>query len=56
MRTLLLSIALLLPLAPATGQDVIDTHVHLWNGEASIKEYQAQLKAANNSVDAFGAM
>lgn len=56
MRTLLLSIALLLPLATATGKDVIDTHVHLWNGEASIKEYQAQLKAANNSVDAFGAM
>ena len=35
MRTLLLSIALLMPLAPVIGQDqVIDTHVHLWNGEA----------------------
>ncbi|AJA07744.1 amidohydrolase 2 [Sphingopyxis fribergensis] len=57
MRSLLLSLALLIPLAPAFGQDqLFDTHVHLWNGEASIKDYQAQLKAANRSVDAFGAM
>ena len=57
MRTLLLSIALLMPLAPAAAQDrAIDTHVHLHNGEASIAEYRAQLKASGQSVDAFGAM
>ena len=57
MRSLLLSIALLTPLASALGQPgVIDTHVHLHNGEASVAEYQAQLKASSQSVDAFGAM
>ena len=57
MRSLLFLIALLLPFAPALAQNaVIDTHVHLWDGEASISEYQAQLKAANQSVDGFGAM
>ena len=57
MRTLLLSIALLMPLAPAAAQDrAIDTHVHLHNGEASIAEYRAQLKASGQSVNAFGAM
>ena len=55
MRALLLSIALLS--APAFAQDaVVDTHVHLHKGEASLAEYRAQLKAANQSVDAFGAM
>jgi predicted TIM-barrel fold metal-dependent hydrolase len=57
MRSLLLSIALLTPLASAFGQTgVVDTHVHLHNGEASIAEYRAQLKASGQSVDAFGAM
>ena len=57
MRALLLSIALLTPAIPAAAQDaVIDTHVHLHNGEASIAEYQARLKASGQSVDAFGAM
>lgn len=57
MRALLLSIALLTPTIPAVAQDaVIDTHVHLHNGEASVAQYQAQLKSANQPVDAFGAM
>jgi predicted TIM-barrel fold metal-dependent hydrolase len=57
MRALLLSIALLASVSPAFAQDaVIDTHVHLHKGEASIAEYRAQLKAAGQSVDAFGAM
>ena len=55
MRALLLSIALLS--APAFAQDaVVDTHVHLHKGEASLAEYRAQLKAANQPVAAFGAM
>ena len=57
MRALLLSIALLTPSLSAFAQDaVVDTHVHLHKGEASLAEYRAQLKAANQSVDAFGAM
>ncbi len=55
MRALLLSIALLS--SPAFAQDaVVDTHVHLHRGEASLAEYRAQLQAANQPVDAFGAM
>lgn len=57
MRALLLSIALLASVSPAFAQHaVIDTHVHLHKGEASIAEYRAQLRAAGQSVDAFGAM
>lgn len=57
MRALLLSIALLTPSVSAFAQDaVVDTHVHLHKGEASLAEYRAQLKAANQSVEAFGAM
>jgi predicted TIM-barrel fold metal-dependent hydrolase len=57
MRTLLLSIALLTTPAPAFAQNaVIDTHVHLHKGEASLAEYRAQMKAAGQPVDTFGAM
>ncbi|QCB55468.1 amidohydrolase [Sphingopyxis sp. PAMC25046] len=57
MRALLLSIALLTPSVSAFAQNaVVDTHVHLHKGAASLAEYRAQLKAANQSVDAFGAM
>jgi predicted TIM-barrel fold metal-dependent hydrolase len=57
MKALLLAVALFLAPAQAFGQDrVFDSHVHLWHGEASIREYEAQLKAANQSVAGFGAM
>ena len=57
MRALPLLITLLTLSAPALAQDaVVDTHVHLHKGEASIAGYRAQLKAAGQSVDAFGAM
>ncbi|MFN4356058.1 amidohydrolase family protein [Sphingopyxis alaskensis] len=57
MRALLLSLALLAPFASAiANDDVIDTHVHLGNGEASLAEYRAKLKAAGLSVERFGAM
>ena len=57
MRALLVSIALLTPSISAFAQEaVIDTHVHLHKGEASLAEYRAQLKAAGQSADAFGAM
>jgi len=48
---------LLLAIMPAFGQEkIFDSHVHLWHGEASIRDYEAQLKAANVSVAGFGAM
>jgi len=57
MKTVLIATALLLAPLQAFGQGkVFDSHVHLWHGEASIREYEAQLKAANLSVAGFGAM
>jgi uncharacterized protein len=35
---------------------VFDLHVHLWKGEASLREYEAQLKAARREVTGVGAM
>ncbi len=40
----------------ATAQAPIDSHVHLWNGEKSIADYEAQVKAAGLTVGAFGGM
>jgi len=58
MKSLFFAAALLaLALEPAFGQEkIFDSHVHLWHGEASIREYEAQLKAANVSIAGFGAM
>ncbi len=33
---------------------LFDTHVHIWNGEKSVKEYLAQLESAGQSVTSFG--
>ena len=57
MNAVLIAAALLLVPVQAFGQErIFDSHVHLWHGEASIREYEAQLKAANLSVAGFGAM
>jgi len=58
MKSVLLAAALLLlPFGPAVGQTkVFDSHVHLWHGEASLAEYQAQLKAAGVTIAGFGGM
>jgi predicted TIM-barrel fold metal-dependent hydrolase len=54
---LLMAGLLALPFGPALGQEkVFDSHVHLWHGEASIREYEAQLQSANRPVAGFGAM
>ena len=43
--------------AAAPGQPpVYDVHVHLHHGEASLREYQARLKADGRTVSGFGAM
>jgi predicted TIM-barrel fold metal-dependent hydrolase len=56
-KVLLAAAALLLAFQPAVAQEqVFDSHVHLWHGEDSIREYEAQLKAANLSIAGFGAM
>ena len=39
----------------ASAEDkVFDTHVHIWNGEKSVKEYLGQVQSAGLSVTGFG--
>lgn len=41
-RSLLTAATLLFATAAAAQEPVFDSHVHLWNGEASLREYEAQ--------------
>jgi predicted TIM-barrel fold metal-dependent hydrolase len=53
----LIFLALTLIASAARAQTpVFDLHVHLWKGETSLREYEAQLKAAGQDVAGFGAM
>ena len=52
---LLVASALLVPIA-ARPQQVFDSHVHLHDGERSLREYEAQLKAAGIAEAGFGGM
>lgn len=53
---IVLSALLFAPLARAQDK-VFDSHVHLWNGETSLREYQQQLKSAGRpSGDGLAAM
>lgn len=45
-----------LPAAAAAQQPVFDVHVHLRNGEASIHDYEAQLRSDGVEATGFGAM
>jgi predicted TIM-barrel fold metal-dependent hydrolase len=42
--------------AAAAQTPVFDLHVHLWNGEASLRAYEEQLKEQRQTVVGFGAM
>jgi len=53
----LILLALMLIASAATAQTpLFDLHVHLWEGGTSLREYEAQLKAAGRDVTGFGAM
>lgn len=57
MRFRFVAALLLFPFQAAISQErVFDSHVHLHDGEASIRNYEDQLKAANISIAGFGAM
>lgn len=57
MKTASLLAAVLLAVPQtATAQAPIDSHVHLWNGEKSIADYEAQVKAAGLTISGFGGM
>lgn len=47
-------ILLLATRAPA--QQVFDSHVHLWEGEKSLRQYEAEVKAAGIDLDGLGGM
>jgi len=53
--SLLAAVLLAVP-QTAAAQAPIDSHVHLWNGEQSIADYEAHVKAAGLTVAAFGGM
>jgi predicted TIM-barrel fold metal-dependent hydrolase len=51
----LLGLLLLAPLAHAQAEDrLFDVHVHVWEGEKSVKEYLTQLQSAGLRVTGFG--
>ncbi len=52
----LLAAAVLFVPQAAGAQPVFDSHVHLWDGEKSLGEYQAQVKAAGLTVSGLGVM
>ena len=54
-RVILLA-AMLVASVAAAQTPMFDSHVHLWNGEASLREYEAQLKASGREVTGLGAM
>jgi predicted TIM-barrel fold metal-dependent hydrolase len=54
-RLIVLALALVASAAHAQTP-VFDLHVHLWKGEASLREYEAQVKAAGRVVAGLGAM
>lgn len=57
MRALpLLAAALLFVPTATSAQPVFDTHVHLWDGEKSLGEYQAQVNAAGLTTSGLGVM
>lgn len=51
----LLAAALFIP-QTAIAQPVFDSHVHLWDGDKSIGEYEAQVKGAGLTITGFGGM
>jgi predicted TIM-barrel fold metal-dependent hydrolase len=44
----------MLAFSAAAQPPVFDSHVHLWHGERSIREYEAQLRATHQPVAGYG--
>ena len=51
LQTVLITVVLLLT-GKAPAQQVFDSHVHLWEGEKSLQEYESQAKTAG--IDSAG--
>jgi uncharacterized protein len=54
-HTALTAIALLLTIE-APAQHVFDSHVHLWEGEKSLRQYEEQVNAKGIDLVGFGGM
>ncbi|MFL6620939.1 MAG: amidohydrolase family protein [Povalibacter sp.] len=54
-QVIILALTLLVPVARAQTP-VFDLHVHLWKGESSLQEYEAQLKSTGREVTGSGVM
>ncbi len=55
-RLICLMLVMLIAPAARAQSPVFDLHVHLWEGEASLLEYEAQLNETGRDVAGFGAM
>ena len=55
LRTVLIVLVLLLT-RNAPAQQVFDSHVHLWEGEKSLRQYEAEVKAAGIDLAGLGGM
>jgi len=55
LQTVLITLILLLT-GKSPAQQVFDSHVHLWEGEKSLREYEAQAKTAGIDLVGLGGM
>jgi predicted TIM-barrel fold metal-dependent hydrolase len=53
MKAVLVASLLLAVSTMAIAQRVFDTHVHIWNGEASVRAYKAQLTETHQAMTRF---
>src|SRR5579863_6815099 len=51
-----LIVLILLLTRQSPAQQVFDSHVHLWEGEKSLRQYEAEAKTAGIDLVAFGGM
>ena len=55
LQTVLIALVLLLA-RKSPAQQVFDSHVHLWEGEKSLRQYEAEAKTAGIDLVGFGGM
>lgn len=56
MKSVLIAMTLMLPCGAVADEKIFDSHVHLHDGDASIRKYFAQLEADKITGSGFGAM
>jgi len=55
LQTVLIVLVLLLT-KKSPAQQIFDSHVHLWGGEKSLRQYEAQAKTAGIDLVGLGGM